>query len=195
MKPILLASAVLLAATHAAHAQILWNEFTQGDLSGDRFHPTPFNLAEGSNILFGVMTGDDGTGTIDRDYFSITIPQGHVLARIDLLLYLSDDFAAFAGIQPGPIFPNDPDTVLPGDLLGWVVFGFDHEGQDLLAEMSLNGQTFTPPLPAGTYTLWAQQLDSFTEWTPDFVVEPVPAPATLALAALGVMAMRRRRST
>lgn len=185
-------AAVLVLGT-AAHGQTLWNEVTQGDLSDDRFNPTVLNLTEGSNILFGVIDGDDGNGSIDRDYFSVTIPQGHVLARIDLLLYLSEDFAAFVGIQPGPIFPNDPDIVLPGDLLGWAVFGPTDEGTNLLLTMSMNGQTFTPPLPAGTYTLWAQQLDSFTEWTPDFVVEAVPAPGVLAVLGLGVAACARRR--
>ncbi len=177
----------------AAHGQTIWNEVTQGDLSDDRFNPTTLNLTEGSNILFGVIDGDDGMGNIDRDYFSVTVPQGHVLARIDLLLYFSDDFGAFLGIQPGPIFPNDPDTVQPEDLLGWVVFGPSNEGGDLLLAMSVNGQTFTPPLAAGTYTLWAQQLDSFTEWTPDFVVEAVPAPGALAVMGLGLVGCVRRR--
>lgn len=190
------ACVAVLFCVGVVNAQPMWNEFTQGDLSDDRFAPTPFVLNPGSNVLFGVIDGDDGQGNIDRDYFSLTIAEGYTLSRIDLLVYLSDDFAAFVGVQPGPIFPNDPDTVEPGDLLGWTLFGPSDIGADLLPMIGSNGQTFAPPLPAGTYSFWAQQIDSFTEWVPDFVVEPVPAPGGVVLVGVAGLATlsRRRRS-
>ena len=177
----------------AANAQVLWDELGQGDLSDDRFHPTQLTLQPGSNLLFGIIDGDDGTGNIDRDYFTFTVPAGYALSEITLTNYFSADFAAFFGVQPGPVFPDDPDTVRPGDLLGWTLFGGSLQGSDILPLMAANGQTFTPPLPAGTYSFWAQQLDSYTEWVPDFVVTPVPGIGGLGVAAVSLLAWPRRR--
>src|SRR5687767_4432107 len=104
------------AATLAgpARADVIYNEMVQGDISDDRFAPTQLTLSPGSNDLFGIMSGGNKKG-VDRDYFSITIPEGHVLAQLILGVYSSPDFAAFIAIQPGPVFPNDPDTVGPDD--------------------------------------------------------------------------------
>src|SRR5215210_758055 len=161
-------AAALLAG--ASQGGVIWNESVQGDLSDNRFAPTHLPLAPGSNELFGVLSGANSQG-FDRDYYSITIPDGYVLYHIVLELYFSTDFAAFVAVQPGPIFPDDPETVSPGDLLGWAHFGPDEQSMDLLAIMGTNGQGFTPPLPAGTYSFWAQQIDDFTEYAFDFVVE------------------------
>ena len=95
------------------------------------------------------------------------------------------------GIQPGRSSP-DPDTVRPEDLLGWTLFGPFQIGADLLLLMGMNGMTFTPPLPAGSYPFWVQQLDNYTEWTADFTVE-VPEPAAaIGLAPLLLIRARRR---
>jgi len=92
------------------------------------------------------------SGIIDRGYFSITIPQGYALSQLILEQYFSADPVAFIGIQPGPIFPNDPATVNPSDLLGWMHFGVDDVGADLLPLMGANGQGFVPPLSGGGRT-------------------------------------------
>jgi hypothetical protein len=188
----------LLTSPSPVRAAVLWNELASGDLSGDRFNPTQFTLNPGDNELFGILAGDDGQGGYDRDYYSVTVPAGHVLSQAVLTLYSSPDFKSFIGIQPGPIFPNDPDTVEPEDLLGWEHFGPDHQDADLLALMGVNGQGFVPPLAAGTYTLWAQQIDDFTEYTLDFIVE-VPEPVSmLTLAASMLLAcpgFRTRRGS
>jgi len=183
--------ALLLAAN--AHAGIIWNEPVQGDFSDDRFAPTQLSVEVGSNLLFGNMRGGNDQG-LDRDYFSITIPEGAVLTQITLAAYLSEDFAAFIAIQPGAIFPDDPETVAPGDLLGWAHFGPDQEFTDLLALMGSNGQGFDAPLPAGTYTFWGQQVGAFTNYDLDFVVEEVPAPSSFVLIGgpLAVLLRRRR---
>lgn len=181
-----------LAAAPAA-ADVLYNEFLQGDLSDNRLAPTAFVLGPGQSTLFGVMEGEYPDNTFDRDYFSVTVPAGYVLSGLLLEAYVSDDFAAFIGIQPGPIFPNDPDTVLPGDLLGWALFGPQTVGQDLLTNMGQNGQGFDLPLPAGTYTFWAQQIGPYTEWVATFQVD-VPSPGAATVLGLGVLgALRRRR--
>lgn len=195
MKPsAALMSALLFSAlTSAARADLIWYEQVNGDFSDDRLNPTPLTLAEGSNDIFGRMDGIDGSGHIDRDYFRITVPAGLRLTAIILDSYVSTDAAAFLAIHPGLTFPFDPDTVQAEDPLGWVLFGTNQIDADLLALMSTNGQRFTPPLPEGIYTLWAQQIGDLTEYAMNFVVEPVPAPvAGLALAALAAAGRRRR---
>lgn len=183
---------VVLSAAAGARAQVIYNEFVQGDISDDRFLPTALVLSEGSNILLGFMAGAQGP-TVDLDYFSITIPAGLQLDQIILTEYFSQDPVAFLAIQPGPIFPNDPLTVEPGDLMGWTHLEVGQVGLDVLAIMGTQGQGFIPPLPAGVYTFWAQQLGEPTDYTLDFVVTPAPGSAAL-LGAGGVFACRRRRA-
>jgi hypothetical protein len=191
---ILAALALSTLAPASTRAAIFYDEFHQGDLSNNRFAPTPFTLTAGDNELIGELAGPDVSGNIDRDYYSVTIPSGYVLSQLTLEFYVSADYQAFIGIQPGPIFPNDPSTVQPGDLLGWLHFGPPYVNTDILPLMGGNGQGFTPPLPAGTYSIWAQQLDDVTDYEMDYVVTPVPAPGCLAAAGLlGIVLSRRRR--
>jgi hypothetical protein len=182
----------VLAAALPVRADLLWNEPLQGDLSDDRFHPNQFFVTMGSNELIGFMSGGDGASVIDRDYFTLTVPQGMALAQINLLEYFSVDVVSFMGLQPGTFFPNDPETVQAGDLLGWTHFGPPEVGSDLLAIMASHGNTFTPPLPSGKYTFWCQQIDDPTDYLVDFVV--VPAPGTGILAGVMLAANLRRRS-
>jgi len=184
---------ILFALSKPAMAQVLWNELTQGDLSDDRFAPTPFVLSPGDNSLFGILEGFDGQ-TIDRDYFSITVPVGYQFSELWLDSYNSSDFAAFMGIQPGPIFPDDPATVQPEDLMGWTLFGPNFVGQDLMPQLAMNGYGFTPPLPAGIYTFWAQQIGAYTEWTGNFVVTEVPEPGSVFGLLLGLSLVVWRRA-
>lgn len=181
-----------LTAPSAARANDLWIELIHGDLSDDRFAPTPFTLVEGNNYLYGVMTGAFPDGGYDIDYFSVTVPEGFQLDALYLDHYDSTDFAAFLGIQPGPIFPNDPGDVAPSDLMGWLHMGPQHIGQDLFPIMSSMGYGFTTPLPAGVYSFWAQQIDDYTDWTGNFVVSAVPEPSSGAcLLILGALACAR----
>ncbi len=189
-------AAVTISATcQCAHGQLVYNELIQGDLSDDRFVPTVIAMSPGSNQIAGFMAGDLGGGAIDRDYFTITIPQGFVLSQIVVDQYFSPDPVAFLAVQPGPIFPNDPMTVQSEDLLGWVHMGQANVGEDILIWMSLHGQGFTPPLPAGQYTFWGQQLGEPTDYVLDFIIE-APAPGVLAVpCAASVTVLRRRRRT
>jgi MYXO-CTERM domain-containing protein len=194
MKHVVTAAAlVVLAAGSMARGSTIWDEFASGDLSDNRLSPNLFNLSVGSNVLVGFMAGADGQGAFDREFFSVTVPAGATLERIDLLFYESPDEAAFIGIQPGAIFEPDPSDVGPGDLLGFTLFGPPDVGTDLLADMSMLGQGFSTPLGAGTYAFWAQQTGDATAWTASFIV--VPTPGVVGALALGAMAtMRRRRA-
>ena len=176
----------------AASAQpVLWNEHVQGDLSDNRLQPNQFALPSGSSHLNGFMAGEVG-GVVDLDYYSITVPQGFELSQIILESYTSQDPVAFLAIQPGPIFPNDPGSVTPGELMGWIHLGAQHVGLDILPIMGSQGMGFTPPLAAGTYTFWAQQLGAPTDYLLEFVVVPAPAGAVAGLLMLGGIACRRK---
>jgi hypothetical protein len=181
--------AMLLCAP--VSAQVIYNELVQGDLSGNRFAPNPLSLSPGSNQLVGLMAGDLGGGEIDRDYFSITVPSGHVLSQVVLDQYFSNDPVAFLAIQPGPVFPDDPQTVNPGDLMGWIHLGAEHVGLDVLPIMATQGFGFTPPLAAGIYSFWAQQLGEPTDYVLDFVVT-VPGPGAAAVLCIAGAMIRRR---
>ena len=189
-------SALLLAGlvVTSAHAGVVYNEPVNGDVSDNRLAPTAIALALGNNSFFGVISGIRLDDTIDRDYFTITIPAGQRLESITLDNYISSDQAAFIGVAPGSTFPFAPDDVGPEDLLGFALFGGDLVGQDLLAVIGINGTGFTGGLGAGTYTFWVQQIGPPTEYSLNFTVVPTPAAAgLLALGAITSMSRRRRR--
>jgi hypothetical protein len=140
--------------------------------------------------LIGLMQGEISPGVIDLDYFTITIPPGQALSQLILESYFSLDPFAFLAIQPGPIFPNDPSSVEPQDLMGWTHMRAGQVGTDILPEMASLGYGFTIPLAAGTYTFWGQQLGDPTDYILNFVI--VPAPFSGAFL-FGAAAMLRRR--
>lgn len=184
--------AIVLAAAGAVRGDVIWNENTNGDFSDNRFAPSVLSVAPGSNQLIGLMQGELSPSVIDLDYFTITVPAGYVLSELVLDSYFSNDPFAFLAIQPGSIFPNDPQTVEPLDLMGWTHMRVSQVGQDLLPEMASLGYGFTIPLAAGTYTFWGQQLGDPTDYVLDFVIVPGPMTATTLAVGVGLV-MRRRR--
>ena len=162
-----LASLLVAVAAPIATADVLWNEFDQIDISGDRFNPTMVTVGAGTHSL--VATSQAG----DREYITITIPAGFSLTRIDHVSYdFISDTLAFMGVQVGPIITLPPNTPSPAGLLGWTHFGVNTVGQDVLDNLGNGpGATgFTPPLPAGTYAFWIQQIGGVCEYQLDFVV-------------------------
>lgn len=174
---------------------VAWDESIDGDFSGDRNAPTPVAVANGSNLLIG------STVVGDLDYLTFTVPAGSELSQLVLEEYSSTDGVAFIAIQAGNVFTEPNVGADPANLLGWSHFGefAGHLGNDILPEMGSapGAQGFVPPLPAGDYSLWIQQTSSaLTGYTFDLVVQPVPEPASIALAgaaalALGLLARRR----
>lgn len=186
----------MLAAAPAASAGLLWSEQLNGDFSDNHLTPTPLVLAAGQSEINGRIEDGGGGAHLDLDYFSLTIPAGHRLESMVLLTYLSPDAAAFLAVQPGPIFPQSPDDITGGDqLMGWVHFGPSYLGLDLLPFMAANGSGFTPPLPAGAFSFWAQQTDDLTEYTLLLDVQPVPAPAAAIAGLLLGLGTRTRRQS
>jgi hypothetical protein len=186
---------LLIAA--AAHADTLWDEGSNGDLSEDRFNPTPMFLPEGLWSLYAFSgTYGENMDIWDREYFTVTMPPGTELSQLILMDYFGDDGAAFIGIQTGPIITVDPANASPTDLLGWALFGIWVEGigVDYLPIIGRDGSGaigFDPPLPAGQYTFWIQQMGPFCNYQWDFIV--TPEPASLALACIASLIALRRR--
>ncbi len=74
--------------------------------------------------------------------------------------------------------------------------------RDILPLMGAAGDGasgFTPPLPAGAYAFWIQELRQATTYRFDFEIAPVPQPSTwtmllAGLALLGSCARQLRRT-
>ncbi len=181
---------VTLAASIASAGSGGWDEAINGDLSDDRFNPNAFSLVPGSFLLSATTV--DG----DLDYLSITLPAGAMLDAIFVRAFDTPGDIMFIGVVPGPVMTLDPAAPDPGLLLGWTYFGDPAVpvGEDLLLPMSFGGTGFTPPLGAGTYSFWINQINGPTNFTLEFVVSGIPTPgAASAMAIAGLAALRRRR--
>jgi hypothetical protein len=199
---VLLASALLYGA--GAHGDTIYNESVSGDLSNSGLTPTLLTVSPGPNDLFGT-TGKTGT-TIDRDYFTFTVPQGMELTAITVLpgtQTLGTLGESFIGIESGPEVTVSTAATDATGLLGWFHYSTGDIGEDILPMMgtSGNGSTgFNGPLPAGTYSFWLQEASAGTvpyglEFT---VVTPEPATWTMLLTGMallvGITARRAPRS-
>jgi hypothetical protein len=178
-------AAALAGPTTAA---TLWNESVNGDLSNVRTAPTNLALAMGSNTITGTTVSGD------VDFFTVTVPAGAFFSALTLITFNSADDLAFLAIQSGPIITS---TTSPAAMLGYVHMSAALVGTDVLDDMALGDGAlgFTPPLPAGTYAMWTQQLQTqLVSYSFDLVVVPEPTEATLLTAGLLVLAFARRRA-
>ncbi len=180
-----------LLCASVASADVLYDEAISGDLSGDRFNPTQGGvLALGSNTLTASVVVDD------LDFITFNVPAGSELAAVTLTAFDSTlGNRAFMGIQAGSIFTLDPGAPNPAELLGYVLFGSDQLGADLLPAMgsAAGAMGFSGSLPAGDYTLWIQETSQDQDtFTLDFVTVPSPSAAAVLLAAGGMLQRRRR---
>jgi hypothetical protein len=139
-----------------------YSEARSGDLSNDGLNPTPVKTKLGASII----DGNDGAsgGVIDRDYFTIRVPAGQVLASItlDKSTQVGGTFS-FIGIQKGRQVTVDPNGTSAAGLLGWTHYSMGDIGTDLLPAICNGGDGATgctPPLKAGIYSFWAQELST-----------------------------------
>src|SRR5688572_28061401 len=77
---LLVVAETLLLASYAAGATI-WNEATQGDLSGNCPTPTALTLTPGSNDLFATTQGGD------LEFVAVTVPPGSSMTGLFLRAY------------------------------------------------------------------------------------------------------------
>jgi hypothetical protein len=192
-----LAAALAVLPAHAAG----WNEAVDGDLSDDPLAPTFVTLAVGSTSVWGTTGRDVPGGTVDRDYFTVTVPAGYQLDAMWLLPGTQTlGGGSFLAIMAGAQFTVPPDTQSAAGLLGWTVFADGNVGSDMLTAMSvpaLGSSGFALPLPAGDYAFWVQETDvGVATYGFEFALAAVPeAPTVLAmLAGLSLLgaALRRR---
>lgn len=169
-------------------------ESANGDLSNDRLNPTLFALDAGANTLTG------STSSSDRDYLTFTVPAGFVLQSLTLNSFSPSGGLSFIGIEGGTQISVPPTSSSAAGLLGWTHFGSGEVGTDILDNMGIasNGSTgFTPPLPAGEYSLWIQETSpAARNYSLELALVAVPEPASwrLGLAGLAALALWRRRS-
>lgn len=163
-----------------------------GEFSNDPMAPTEFSLTPGDNHFAAISEFGD------REFVHITVPAGFVLSAVFLDFYFGEDETAFFGMTTGSVLGVNPDAPDVALLLGYTHFGpaAIPPGEDLLPSIGtgFGAIGFTPPLAAGDYTLWLQQLGSPASYGMNFVVTEIPAPgAAAALLALGAMPLARRR--
>jgi hypothetical protein len=176
-----------------------YNEGVNGDLSDNLASPTTWILEGGNNSI----SGSAGVGDVRSDYdlVTFTVPVGMQIDSVRLDSYANQGYASFLGLQATSAWTTGFDFGVDGDtLLGWVLFDNSYVGTNMLPQMGANGAGyasggFTPPLGAGTYTMLLQDYATPFSYGLTFAVSAVPEPATLSLAAvglLGVWSQRRR---
>jgi hypothetical protein len=181
---------ILLGMAGPAHAGLIHDEMTDGDLSGDGLNPTSFVLTMGANVLAAESISGD------REYVHFQIPTGMQLAAIMLEQWESEDELGFMAVQQGTTFTEPPTGTDVANLLGWTHFGPAAlgVGADYMEALSTGPGSagFTPPLPAGDYAFWIQQTGpTSAAYQLSFVV--TPEPSSLLCGALAGMALLRRR--
>jgi hypothetical protein len=176
----------------SAHGSLVFNELAYGDLSNDPLAPTALSLDLGGNWIMGSVDRRD------RDYFSLKLPEGCVLAAVVLRASVGSE-ATFLCLQSGPRLTEQPDAVSLENLLGYASFFSFDVGTDLLPRLGQASAAigFKGRLSGDVYTFWLEQASTAPTWYElEFVVEtsiPSPGMGAIASAALGAGAVRRRR--
>jgi hypothetical protein len=168
------AALIPCAITHAG----VVDEASVGDFSDDRLQPTVVTLEPGINIIRGRSGLSPVPDVPDLDYVTVHVPAMHSLNRFIVSSAFVGGAFSFVAIEAGPIVSIPADwSDIDTPLLGWAHFGSSSVGQDLLPVManSPGSKGFTPPLPAGAFTLWIMELNTSKQYSYEFeiCVEPV----------------------
>jgi hypothetical protein len=171
-------TSVLVVDLRPAKATILYDEGVDGDLSGNRAAPTALTLSLGTNSVIATSDIDD------REYVTLSVPEGMQLDAIILASYVSLDDTAFIAVQQGTTFTEPPGSANVANLLGYAHFGPGpgNVGTDVLDDMGLGAGAigFIPPLVSDDYTYWMQEhSENAATYQFDFIVSAVPSPCDL----------------
>lgn len=219
IKHFFLAAVAIFCTVASANAQVLFDEITGAEGSGDPNAPTSLGtLSAGAFTVSGSSAvGPLGTaaGTLTdttRDLFGFTIASGFQLDSIEVtaLEQTLNNAAPTPFLDPGFYFLDaGTTTVIPSattsaSLLTGQQFGIATTpiGTNLLDTASVGnitaGPGVTAPLAAGDFVLGFQQTGPETiSYSVQLNVSSVPEPssaALLSMAALGLAGFRRRRS-
>lgn len=147
---------------------LLFDEATDGDIVDDPNNPQPLQFVVGDNRISGSSVSPD------LDYVTVNVPAGSQLTAIELDEYISLDDQSFIAIQAGSVFTEPADAADAANLLGYAHFGEAMVGEDILTNIGegQGSQEFTPPLDAGDYTFWIQEIGVVdVDYSMTFVVE------------------------
>jgi len=196
-------SGAIAAAVSIPHATaaIVYDEAGSGDLSNSGLTPTLISVAEGENQVFGT-TGTGAAGP-DRDYFTFTVPAGLELVAVAVLPGTTTAGVSFFGVESGSQVTVPPNAGSAAGLLGW--HHYTPADGNIINELSIpaaGSSGFTPPLGAGSYAFWVQELSPGTyNYGFDFQLLPAAVPESgpgllgCAAAAGLVFAVARTRKT
>lgn len=155
-----------------ADAVTIWSEPVNGDLSTSQSSPTALGtLSLGNNSLYL----DDSGSLYDRDYFTFTVPPGHVLDQFQLSGFSSSNLSGFVSIGLGTgTVPSQGSSV---EFINW-----NRPDRDLLQFDSKPG-----PQPPGDYVV---SLSYFRAATTDYslwttAVIDIPEPSSIGLFLFG----------
>jgi hypothetical protein len=176
MKRTLALAVASLVGAASANAQIVWDENTMGELSGDPASPTPLTFNLGNNIIIGnIGGGGSGIGGPGWDVYSFTIPAGQSMSEVIVNDYAPPGNTTGFNVFDGAGTFLGSTTIDPGDI-----------GLDILAA-AVGG-----PLGAGDYVIELREFGDPQTYELNHIL--VPAPTTVALLGLGgLVATRRRR--
>jgi len=181
--------ALVVAMFSVGHADTIYTESVNGELSNDGLIPTTITVGAGSNFI----SGTTGAGPNFRDYFTISVTSG---LRFVSLIELGGTQAGnlgFLGLQSGPQVTLPTNTPNAAGLLGWVHYAPTSSDIDVLPAMAIpaNGSSgFTLPLGPGNYSFWLQDSSPGTfDYSFNIVLAPVPEVSTAALTIVGVLAL------
>lgn len=153
---------------------LLFDETIDGDASDDPNAPTVLAIALGDNTVAGEVNLSNDTANGDRDFFTITVPAGTALTRLDLV--------DWGTTNPGFIAVNAgatgfvPSGATNGSFLAGVHASDAFIGDDLLDRFQDSSVTLnslgTDTLGPGDYTFVVQQTSNVTQpYLLNFVLE------------------------
>jgi len=191
----LLTIVLVLTMFSVAHADTMYSESVNGELSNNGLTPTALLVNAGSNIISG--TTGANTGTDFRDYFTISVSSGLQLVSLIELAGTQAGNVGFLGLQRGSQVTLPTNSVTADGLLGWVHYAPAPSDINVLPTMAVpaNGSSgFTAPLGSGNYAFWLQDSSPGTfQYSFNIVLTPVPELPVAALTLVGLLALPLRR--
>lgn len=186
-------------------ANLAYDEGVSGDLSNSQNAPDPVSFVVGNNLVYG--TTGNAASVIDRDFFTFVVPAGAQLVAIEVLdgtTSAGGGNRSFIGLISGATFGASIPSGVAGaaTLLGYHHYDPSEIGTDILDNIAVGNISappigFTPPLPAGTYSVWIQETAPNSSVAYGFNFKLVPDSGLgiwAGLGALGMAFLKARRT-